>query len=202
VTTLVGQYAFAASVYDLGDRNFYSHIFSLGVDQTLGPRLQGGISAGAELYSTEENGGGESFSPYAMANLTFALGEKTSLSWIAQYSTQEANIVEASTRKNFGTSLQLSYAITPRISASLSGSYNHSDYKGQKVLVFDPTRFLIFFAQPAFVEDAFDAGLNVGYSISPRMSANLGMHYTDVESDLSERPYSRLRFSAGLGYSF
>jgi hypothetical protein len=200
MTTVVGQYGFSASVYDLGARNFYSHTVSLGLEQTLGPRTQGSLSIGAELYSTEQTG--DSFSPYASGSLSFALGEKTSLSWSAQYSTQEANIVEASTRKNFSTGLQLSYALTPRISASLSGSYNHSDYKGQKVLLFDPERFIIFYAQPAFTEDSFDAGVNLGYNISPRMSGNFGAHFTDVESDLSERPYSRLRFSAGLGYSF
>ncbi|MDQ6626495.1 MAG: transporter, partial [Verrucomicrobiota bacterium] len=51
LTTVFGQYGFSTALYDSGNRNSYSHVFSVGIDQTLGPRLHGSLSAGGQLYS-------------------------------------------------------------------------------------------------------------------------------------------------------
>src|SRR3954451_9761450 len=213
MTTLVAQYGFNLSTYDQDNtvtindgmlqsgRDSRSHSFSLGVEQTLGPRLQGSLHAGAQLFSSDQEVG-DTWSPYGSGSLSFVVGEKTSLTWTAQYSTQVANISGASSRQSFSSGLQLSYAVTPRISSSLSAYYSHSDYKGQRLLFFDPTRFIIFFAQPSFTEDTFDFGVNLSYSITPRMSANFDAHYSDASSGESFRPYSRARFSGGISYSF
>ncbi len=200
-TTVFGQYGFSLATYDVGDRNSYSNTFSLGFSQTVGPRTQFSFSGGAQLYSSDLDNS-EVFGPYMTTSLSFVVGEKTNLNWSAQYSTQEANIVSASSRKSFGTGLQLNYAITPRIGSNLSVYYSHSENQGQELLFFDPERFVVFAKRPVFSEDSFDFGLSLTYSITPRLTANAGAHYTEVSSDLATRPYARARFSGGLGYSF
>src|SRR3712207_5366855 len=119
MTTLIADYRFSMTNYETDGRDSFSHFFLAGVSQTLGPRLQGSLFAGAQLRSSDQERE-DSFSPYVSGSLSFAVGEKTSLTWTAQYSTQEAYVVEATGRTSFSTGLQLSYGITPRIGSSLS----------------------------------------------------------------------------------
>ncbi len=133
--------------------------------------------------------------------MSFVVGEKTSLSLTAQYATQESNIVEATSSANFSTGLQLSYAVTPRISSNMTAYYSRGEYTGRKAIFFDPQRGF-FIAQPTFSEASFDLGVGLSYSVTPRLSANGSFHYTEVSSDLAARPYARVRYSGGLSYSF
>ncbi len=200
LTTVVAQYGLSLAVYEVGDRGSMSQVFLAGVDQSLGPRLQGSLRAGAQLRSSDQEEG-ETFSPNASGSLSFVVGEKTSLSLTAQYATQESNIVEATSSANFSTGLQLSYAVTPRISSNMTAYYSRGEYTGRKAIFFDPQRGF-FIAQPTFSEASFDLGVGLSYSVTPRLSANGSFHYTEVSSDLAARPYARVRYSGGLSYSF
>lgn len=201
MTTLIADYRVFFADYDTEGRDATSQFFLVGVSQTLGPRTQGSVFGGAQVRTSDEEDTDQS-SPFFSANLGFVVGEKTYLSWNAQYSIVEANAFEASSSDSFSTGLQLSYAITPRISSTLSAYYRHDEYTGRETLFFDPTQQVFFFARPSFAEDTLDFGLNLSYSITPRLSASAGVHYTNVSSELSLRPYSRARYSGGLSYSF
>ncbi|HEX8679032.1 MAG TPA: outer membrane beta-barrel protein, partial [Chthoniobacterales bacterium] len=200
MTTLIGDYRVGIADYETGGRDAFSQFFLAGVSQTIGPRLQGSLFAGAQLRSSdlEEEA---SFSPYASASLGFVAGEKTHLTWSAQYSTEESNVIESSGRTSFSTGLQLSYGITPRIGSSISAYYRHDENTLPDAIGFDPDQGF-FIITRTFAEDALDLSLNFSYSITPRLSAGAGMHYTEVWSDFSTRPYTRARYSGGLTYSF
>jgi hypothetical protein len=200
MTTVIGDYRVSFVDYASDGRDAHSQFFLLGASQTLGPRLQGSFFAGAQLRSSElENA--ESFGPYVSGSLSFVVGEKTALSWSAQYSTEESNIIQATGRKSFSTGLQLSYGLTPRISSSLSAYYRHDENTLPEVFFFVPGRG-IFSIRPTFAEESVDIGMNLSYGITPRLSASAGVHYTEVWSEFSTRPYSRARYSGGISYSF
>lgn len=200
LTTLIADYRFSFADYTADGRDAHSQYFLLGASQTLGPRLQGSMFAGAQLRSSELEEG-DSFGPYVSGSLSFVVGEKTALSWTAQYSTEESNIVGAVSRKSFSSGLVLSYGITPRISSSLSAYYRHDENTLPEVFFFAPGQG-IFSIRPTFTEEALDFGLSFSYGITPRINATAGVHYTEVWSEFSSRPYSRARCSAGVSYSF
>ncbi|MFL6414428.1 MAG: outer membrane beta-barrel protein [Bryobacteraceae bacterium] len=201
MTTVVGTYGFSLGSYDVGQRNTYSQVVTLGVDQTIGPRTQGSLNVGAQYYSSDIEKSAN-IAPYVAGNFSFIVGEKTSLNWSAQYSTEQSNIPGASSQQGFSTGLHLSYAITPRITSSLSTYYSHSNYKGQKVFLIDFTRLIIIPEQPTFTEDSLDFGISLSYAITPRLSANADAHYSEVSSNTRDRPYSRARLSGGISFSF
>ena len=200
MTTLIADYRLGIVDYETEGRDSLSQFFLVGASQTIGPRLQGSAYAGVQVRSSDQERE-DSVSPYVSGSLNFVAGEKTNVSWTAQYSTEEANIVEATSRKSFSTGLQLSYGITPRIGSSVSAYYRHDELTLPALLAFNPERG-IFFITPTFAEDSLDFSLNVSYSITPRLSAAAGVHYTEVWSEFSARPYARARYFGSVTYSF
>jgi hypothetical protein len=200
MTTVIADYRIGLVDYETDGRDSFSQYFLGGVSQTLGPRLQGSLFAGAQLRSSDQESE-NSFAPYVSGSVSFTAGEKTFLTWTAQYSTQESDVVGATSRTSFSTGLQLSYGITPRIGSSVSAFYRHDENTLPEVLAFAPDRGF-FLITPSFAEDALDLSLNLSYSITARLSAGAGVQYTEVWSEFTTRPYTRARYSGGITYSF
>ncbi len=191
VTTIVGDYRLSVSQYQGDGQDSFAQFFLIGIDHTIGPHLQGSIRGGAELRSSDQSE--DTFTPYGEASLSYAIGERTSVSWNARYSKADSNSIFASSRTSFSTGLQMRFGLTPRISGTLAAYYNNDQNEGRKIS---------FFQFPSFTEQSFDIGGDLTYAISPRWSASAGSHYTQVSSDFNGRDYGRARYYGGLNYSF
>ncbi|MDQ6623739.1 MAG: outer membrane beta-barrel protein, partial [Verrucomicrobiota bacterium] len=201
MTNIIAEYRFGLVTYETANANSVAHFLLGGIDQTIGPHLVGSFRAGAEFRSSDLEDS-NSTSPYFDGSLNYELGEKTSVSVSARYSTEEGNVTEATSRTSFSTGVNLTYALTPRISSNASFFYQHNDNVGRKTIFYDPVAQRFFIGVPSFTEQSFDLGLDLSYAINPRISASAGFHYSDISSEFTGRPYSRARYFGGVTYSF
>jgi hypothetical protein len=96
-------------------------------------------------------------------------------------------------RTTYRTGLSVKYNVTPRITTNVAFFYEHDDNSGF---------FSAFTRSPAFTEDSFDLVLSVRYAITRIFALEGGYNFTDFESDIALRSYTRNRFWGGLNFSF
>jgi len=190
-TNLVAEYRFQIVSYQDSSLDSTTHYALGGIDHTFNPRLTAGLRGGAEFrsYDTE----GERTSPYFEGNVTYALGRRTSVSWISRYGLEEPDTPGVQSRTTFRTGLQTKFNMTSRTSAAVDIYYVHDDYHSL-------TSGLI--TTPAFSEDTFDVGLTLRYAITSLIGVQASYHYTDVTSDAAFREYSRNSVSGGVNVTF
>ena len=82
----------------------------------------------------------------------------------------------------------INHRITPKLTGSLLGQFQHSSYnEGQ----FDGDTDLLFLV-----------GLNFNYELNPYLALEAGYNYDKLDSDLSGRSYTRNRAYAGVRASY
>ncbi len=190
-TAAVAEYRFGIVTYDNFPRDSTTHFLLAGVDHSFSPRLSASVRGGVEFRSYEDNG--DRTSPYFEGTLKYALGSRSSVSWTNRYSIEEPDVPGSPSRRTFRTGLQVSYAVTPRITATLGAYYEHDDNEGG-IVGND--------SSPSFSEDSFDLALAVRYAITRNLAVELAYSHIEVTSDIDLREYSRNRYSAGVNFSF
>ena len=190
-TSAVAEYRFGIVDYDRFARDSTTHFLLAGVDHSFTPRLGVSARGGVEFRSYEENG--DHTSPYFEGTLSYALAPRSSISWTNRYSIEEPDVPGSPMRTTFRTGLQVSYAVTPRITATLSGFYQHDNNDGGQVQAN---------TSPSFTENAFDLALAVRYAVTRHFAVEAAYSHTEVTSDISLREYARNRYSLGANYSF
>jgi len=190
-TSLIAEYRYGIVSYEDSSLNSSTHYALGGFDHTFNPRLIATFRGGAEFRSYDNDG--DRSSPYFEGNLTYALGRRTSLSWINRYGIEEPDVPGTQSRTTFRTGLQTKFSLTSRTSASVDLFYVHDDYHSLT------SGFIV---TPPFTENTFDAGLTLRYGITGLLGVQAGYHYTDVSSDVAFREYSRNRVFAGVNVTF
>jgi hypothetical protein len=191
-TTLVGEYRIQISSYvHQSIRDSISQFFLGGVDHDFNPRFRGSFRAGVQFRDYEE--GDSRTSPYFEGSLIYVFGKQTSIEWTNRYSIEDADVASHRGRETYRTGLRGNYDFTQRIRGSLSANYSHDDYQS-----FNSPGAV----QPGFIEDTFDMGLSLRYSVTRYFGVEAGYNYTDVSSDIVLREYSRNRYWAGLNVTF
>jgi len=190
-TILVAEYRYGIVSYENSFLDSTTHYALAGVDHTFNPRLVGTFRGGAQFRSFDNDG--DRSGPYFEGNVNYALGRRTSVSWISRYGIEEPDTPGEQSRTTFRTGLQTKFNLTSRISTGVDLYYVRDDYHSL-------TTGLI--TNPPFAENTFDAGLSVRYAITGVFGAQIGYHYTDVSSDVTAREYSRNRIFAGVNVTF
>ncbi len=190
-TTLVAEYRFEIIDFDEAIRDSTTHFVLGGLDHTFNPRFNVSLRAGAEFRDFDNFG--ERTSPYAEATLRYALGERTSISWLNRYGLEEPDVPGTQSRTTFRSGLTVAYGIAPRITLSGAVFYQHDDNDA----VVAPT-FII----PFFAEDSLDIGLGLRYDINRVFAVLAGYSHTEVFSDIALREYARNRYYLGLNATF
>lgn len=192
-TTITGSYGVSHTMYEdnTGPESWSQSVLA-GLDHTIGPRLNGSLSAGVQFHSTEIFPGFElkRTSPHLQANLNYGLGSGTTVTWNSQYSIESSNFPGTAGPTTFRTGLQVTHSLAPRISATASGYYRHDDYEPG-----------FFFAAPAD-QEAFDGSVRLSYQIHPRISASFDYQRTELQSADAFTSYSRNRYLFGIQASF
>lgn len=191
-TTLVAEYRFEYVDYQDIGRDSTTHFVLGGIDHSFSPRLNASFRAGGEFRHYEQEDIDRS-SPYFESTVTYALGQRTSLSWSNRYSIEEPNVADSPSRKTFRTGLEAKYGVTSRVSVSLGTYYEHDMNEGVDTATV---------VSPEFDEDSFDIALTVRYAITRYLQVEAGYTHTEVWSDIALREYSRNRVYGGLQLTF
>ena len=189
-TTGVAEYRYGIIDYENAPLSSTTNFLLAGLEHSFTPRLNGSFRAGVELRDSEDNGFQPG--PYFESNLSYIL-HHGSLIWTNSFSTEEPSTVGASARPSFRTGLTFNYGFTRRLSGSLALFYVHG---GNQNGGGSPS------SGSSSTEDTFDIGPSLHYFINRRLSADVGYHYTDVESGSVFSSYSKNNFFAGLNFNF
>jgi Putative beta-barrel porin 2 len=191
-TTVIGEYRLGFISYTDTDTDSLTHYLLLGIERKFSPRLDGSLRSGVEFREFEGSGvlsRGQSFSPYVESKVSYTLAENSSIAWVSRYGIQPPEVPTNPNRTSFRTGLDLTYALTGRITSYLTAFYVHDEY--------DPNG-----TRPGFSEDSFDVGLTLRYAISTYIAAQIGYNFIDISSGNPLRGYERNRFYLGLQVTF
>jgi hypothetical protein len=190
-SSLVAEYRYEIVSYENASLNSTTHFALGGIDHTFNPRLTASLRGGAEFRSYDQDG--DRTAPYFEGTLAYAVGKRVSVSWINHYGLEEPDFAGAQSRTTFRTGFQTKINLTSRISSNVDLYFVHDDYH--------PLTSGIV-VTPGFTENTFDGNLSLRYAITPLIGVQAGYHYTDINSDLQFREYSRNRVFAGLSLTF
>ena len=177
-THLTSGYTFAVVDYSLDGRDSTSHSLLVGLDEVIaiGPRLSGGVHAGAQVRSISYEFVNEdevNAAPYLNGRLSYTIGASTTVNWTAAYSLDEFD--------SFGgggttvrTGLRLTHKLTRTIGTNLSAFYRR--YGGELDEVERDAR-------RGSSEDAFDVSIGASCAIHRLLSANVGYQFTHASTD-------------------
>jgi Putative beta-barrel porin 2 len=188
-TTGVAEYRYGIINYQSAPLDSTTHFLLAGLEHSFTPRLNGSFRAGVELRSSENNGFQPG--PYFESNLSYIL-RHGSVIWTNNYSIEEADVPGASARPSFRTGLTLNYGLTRRLSGSLALFYVHGGNQSGSGSS----------SSGSSTEDTLDIGPSLHYLINRRLSANVGYHYTKVESGSVFGSYSKNNYFVGLNFNF
>jgi hypothetical protein len=196
-TSLIAEHRVLFITYDMNDlRDATSNFLLAGVDHRFNPRLNLSLRGGAEFrdYDNPTPGSdGDVTNPYFEGTLIYALGKRTSISWTNRYGLEEPDVADSRSRTTFRTGLSMRCSITPRISTNLAVFYRRDDNDGFETF---------FVTVPGFTEDSFDLALSARYAITRSFALEGGYNYTEVDSGIALRSYTRNRFWGGVNFSF
>ena len=188
-TNLVLEYRYGIVSYENSFLNSQTHYALGGIDHVFNPRLSATFRGGAEFRSYDN--AGDRTAPHFEGTVNYALGRRTSVSWVNRYGIEEPDTPNSQSRTTFRTGLQTKFSLTSRIETGLDLFFVHDDYHA-----LGPG------TGGAFSEDTFDTGFSFRFAINSLIGLQLGYHYTDVSSDSALREYSRNRVSGGVSVTF
>jgi opacity protein-like surface antigen len=193
-TAVLGEYRLTTTSYEDGMRDSTSHKFLAGIEQTFSPQLEASLRAGVQFRMPDQ--GADRTSPYVEGAVTYRLPPRASITWTNRYSIEESDTPDVSGRTTFRTHLELNYAFTARISASLLVTYSCGENDGGS----------------SSTQQTFDIGPALRYAITPHLSVNIGYRHTEVDrgsvstvfvDDLGAfRSFERNRYFAGITLKF
>lgn len=166
-----------------------THYALVGVDHTFNPRLLATFRGGAQFRSYDN---ADRTGPYFEGNVTYAVGRRTSLSWINRYGLEEPDNPTEQSRTTFRTGVQTTFSMTSRTSAAVDLFYVHDDFHALPGVA----------SSMSFTNDTFDGGLTLRYGVTGLLGVQAGYHYTNVSSDTGGGEYSRNRVFAGVNVTF
>ena len=203
VTALIGEYRLEFVNYTQAQNPLDSttHFVLGGFDHNFNPRLNVTVRAGAEFRSYTD--GSSRNSPYVEGTLNYTVGRRTIITWTNRYGLEEPDVVNAQNPTVFRTGLEGKFRLTPRISTTLGVYYVHSDYPESTTPLYLGGFIIGETTVPAFTQDEFDGAIELRFTITPLIGAQLGYHYTDVTSDMVVgQSYHRNRVFGGFNVTF
>jgi hypothetical protein len=190
-TSLLAEYRFQIVNYDSSPRSSTTHYAIGGIRKDLGPQLKAVVQAGATFRSYDNDG--NRTDPYFESSVIYTGAHSSSLSWNTRYGVEEPSSQTVLSRTTFRTGVQLGYAVTGRINATLAGFYHHDDNQGFTSMGI---------TNPGFTENSLDVDLGASYIVRRFLMVSLNYQHVQVSSGQPGRDTSRNRYSAGLTFSY
>jgi predicted porin len=172
------------------DRDSHSHYGYVGGDYDLTAKLRATVRVGGQFteYSEADE---SSVSPYADASLTYVFRPSSSITVGVRHDRNATDIVNPDGKgtptldaESTVAYLQLIHQITSKLTGSLIGQYQTSEFNDG--------------ASDGQVEDLYLLGVNLSYSFNRHFSAEAGYNYDFLDSDVNGRDYHRNRVYLGV----
>src|SRR3989440_5811075 len=178
-TTVSGEYRFSINESSNAAKESTTQSLIAGLEQSFSPRFKAGLHSGVQFRSGNN---GDRISPYVETTLEYELesqaraasrrsGGSTYVIWTNRYSIEESDLQQGAGRETFRTNLQLNYAMTARVTASLGLIYFHGDNQTS-----NPTSSRSLGGSST--ENTFDITPSVRYAITRHWAVNVGYRYT------------------------
>ena len=174
------------------DRSSQSHYGYVGAEYSLSKKLSAKGRAGV-VYTDFEDLDEDATSPYADISLTYRYLPGSQVQLGLRQERNATDQVGAGTLGNVVTDQDstvlygsISHRITPRVTGSLLGQFQHSIYNGGNL--------------DDLADNYLTLGLNLQYKITPMFSVETGYNYDRLDSDLGSnaRSFTRNRVYVGL----
>ena len=184
---------FGAPFVDPAIRDSTSHTVYLGVDQIFTSKLNASLRLGAEFTDYPDATGGmddSTTSPYVDGSATWTYNPGSYLQLGLRVDRNATDIAfqnaATPTQDQLSTSAyaSINHRITPRLTGSLLGHFQHSTFNGG--------------ANDGDSDNFFMAGLNLSYQINAFLSTEAGYNYDRLDSDISGRSFTRNRVYIGV----
>jgi hypothetical protein len=178
------------------DRSSSSHYFYGGVTRALSTQLRGTVKVGAE-YTSYDISDDSTWNPYAdlSLNYTYLPGSYVQLGFVHARNATDVVVPNPADPTDITLDAesstvyaQLTHRISPALTGSVIGQYQHSSFRGG--------------AFNSSVDDLFLAGVNLNYQFTENWSSEVGYNYDRLNSDLPGRGFSRNRVYVGVRASF
>ncbi len=180
-------------------RDQTSHFIFVGADQKFNSQLDAQIRLGAQFTDYSNALAGQSDSsvgPYVDASATWTYNPGSTLQLGVKHQRNQTDVAytfsttpaqDQESTAFYGT---LNHRITPKLTGSLLGQYQHSNFKGGGSSV------------DGEVDQFGTLGVNLSYQVNTFVSAEAGYNYDRLDSDLPNRSYTRNRVYFGLRASY
>jgi hypothetical protein len=190
------EYSLGIISYESAPMDSTTHSVLVGINHSFTPRLLGSLNAGIELRFAEDSGFKPG--PHFESDLTYIL-HHGALIWTNSYSIEEPDAPGATARPSFRTGLTFSHSFTRRLSGSLALFYV---YGGSQLG-----------SSSSSAENTFDIGPSLHCLITRHLSADVGYHFTKVDSGsgsglsnlnsgFGSGSYTKNSLFAGLNFTF
>jgi hypothetical protein len=178
---------------DSNVRDQTSHFIWVGADQKFNPQLDGQVRVGAQFTDYPNTIPGQSDSsvgPYVDASATWTYNPGSTLQLGVKHRRNQTDVISAQDQESTAFYGTLNHRITPKLTGSLLGQYQHSNFKGGVAAV------------DGEVDQFGTLGCNLSYQVNAFVSAEAGYNYDRLDSDLPNRSYTRNRVYFGLRASY
>ena len=192
LTTLTGEYRFAATDYDKAGNDYYSHYALIGADHSFSRDLRGTLKVGAQYLDYDIDNGRGGWKPYGEASLRRNVTDRSTLVWFNRLGYNDSELYVgggADSHYSFQSSLSAQHQFTERLRGNAGLTYAYSKYDNT-VLLGDVN------------ENAVSLSLGLGYRIFSNTDLNVGYSFNFNDSDSPFREYDRHRVSAGMSVTF
>ncbi len=189
-TVLTADYRLQLVDYVSAPFDSTTDFFLAGVEEQFSRNLSAQLRAGASVRFPEF--GDTQTNPDFEWGLNYARGRDV-LSWTARYSVEQSAERSIQDSVTFRTGVVYTRELTGRLSSSIAVYYHHDN--NQQIIA-------PFMIGPTFDENTIDVTAHLRYRVNPRFSVDAATTHSQILSALTNREYSRNRYSIGMTYSF
>jgi hypothetical protein len=186
------------TTYDVATRGYTSYTGFLGSNWQALPSINVSARAGGSETESKQLQGNSttmtttssSLSPYVDLNLSWQIGERSTLTADYSHEITPTDQTGASGQQSDRVSANFSYQVLPKLSTYLQGIYTYSDISNS--LVYNTATL------QSYNEAIYELDTGANYQFAKYFSLNLDVVVSGVSSQISERNYSRDQLSIGI----
>lgn len=170
-------------------RDSRSHYVYIGADQSFNPQLNGSIRLGAQ-FTDYFNADEDTVSPYVDGNLTWTYNPGSYVMLGVRHTRQATDIaffdVDTPALDQEATTVysSINHKLTAKLTGSVLAQFQHATFESGAV--------------DGDSENFFLAGVNLSYAINEFLSAETGYNFDRLDSDVTDRSFSRNRVYVGI----
>ena len=194
LSTLSAEGRYSKADYEDEVRSFSSVQGGLGLNNQLTKTVNLNLRGGAEVREYDDVDIDDSTDPYVSAGLNLAPNDGTSINLGAGYSLAQSPVSRFVSQGRASVQAGISYDVTGRLTANLSGSYATGDFKEEDGVAAETATT----DAREGTEDVLRLSARVTYEVNKSNYLEAGWQYVDLASEIREESeYTRNRASLG-----